>query len=80
MYSYEIPDLFEKLCKKRELKKSLQLVDECFGRFPKEDDSITKIILTTLLESTAIEEEQLFYKYLLKHLEIIYTYWLYSQA
>lgn len=79
-YSYELTDVFEDLCEKRELKRALELVDECFEKFPKESDNITKILLTTLLESTKIEEERLFYKYLLRHLEIQYSCFLFSMA
>lgn len=71
-YSFNLPEIFKNHFEKQELKRAVRLVEELFNQFPKEEDSITKIILEGLMESTKDEKELLFYKYLLKHLEILY--------
>jgi hypothetical protein len=80
MYSFELPEIFKEHHENKDLKKALALVNELFDMFPREEDSITRIILEGLVESAEDEKEKLFYKYLLKHLEILYLNFCLVQA
>jgi len=72
MLSYCVPDMLKNHYLKKDLKKAVKLVEECFEQFPKEFDSITRVILFGLIEGTDDFEEILFYQLLLKHLEKLY--------
>ena len=80
--SFEIPYMFNELIVSNDIKGAIKLVDECFEQFPKEPDSITKVILDGLLESAEsglmANESVPFIKLLLKHLDILYTSYVYS--
>jgi hypothetical protein len=79
-YSFELSDVFAELCIRNELKEAVSLVHDCFDRFRKEPDSITRIILEGLEVSTKDPRNKLFYKYLLKCLEMLYLEFERSQA
>ena len=80
--SFEIPYMFNELIISNDIKGAIRLVDECFEQFPKEEDSITKVVLDGLLESAESDniESVPFIKLLLKHLELLYIWWVRSQA
>lgn len=80
MYSFEICDIFHRLSLNLNLKKGYQLVDHCFDTLPKEEDSITKIILLGLKESTSDFKEKLYFEILIKYLDNLYLEFLMSQA
>lgn len=74
--SYELPYMFNEYCVENDLKNAMALVEECFDYFPKEDDSITRVILEGLKESSTEEKHKNFFTYLLTHLNILYSSWL----
>lgn len=78
--SYELPHYFTEYCLEYNLKDSMALVEECFDYFPKDSDSITKVILEGLEEGAEDQRHKMFFKYLLKHLEILYLNWARAQA
>lgn len=80
MYSFEIGDIFYRLSLNLNLKKGYQLVDHCFERWPKDEDSITKIILLGLKESTSDFKEKLYFEILIKYLDNLYLEFLKNMA
>jgi hypothetical protein len=78
--SFEIPQIFVEYSLAKDYNSAMELVNDCFDRFPKEEDSITKIVLTTLRDEVKDENSKLFFEYLLKHLELLYLEWLRAQA
>lgn len=71
--SYDLPDMFADYIVNNDLKAAINLLDECFEMFPKEKESLTKIILLELLESAELERHKIFIKYLIKQLDINYN-------
>lgn len=77
--SFQIPEVLNELCASRDYNAALQLVTDCFERWPKEEDSITRIVLEGLKEAAEEEHDErsvIFFSYLLKHLEILYNEWM----
>lgn len=72
-YSFELPEMFVELCIDKDIKGAMKLVEECFDMFPKEKESITFCILDGLMEGAKDELDKVFFKYLLKHLEILHS-------
>lgn len=73
--SYDLPDMFADYIVNNDLKSALNLLEECFEMFPKEKESLTRIILQELLESAELERHKIFIKYLLKQLDINFSNW-----
>lgn len=78
--SYEIGTVFYRLSRRTDLNKGFILVEKCFEKYPKDFDSITRIILQGLLESTYVLKEKLFFGVLIQYLEHLYLEFLKNQA
>lgn len=80
MLSYELADIFYHYSLQFSLKKGFKLVDQCFDNFPKDEESITKIILINLQDSTIDFKEKLYFRTLIDYLDNLYLEFLMNQA
>lgn len=67
-YSWDLDDIFYEYVTDLDLSKGFQLVYICFEQFPKEQDSITHIVLEGVLESCKDEKSKIMCRALIEYL------------